>query len=814
MRNSIIYMTMPLIISLSPLILPVIAHATVLGNAQEWKIVEEERKEIPVEKVYPLKSLCDLKEILFVASDVSFLWRLRPQWEGIFEGYNIQFLDRGTGGLCVNYKEQLDPEWVEFSGDNKILIASCFILHPIHASEDWNFADNYYKRLPQEEKWRDLAGNIIEDPYEGGGAKDIYGNVLRKGDGRRIVMSLGNPYWLNYHLEAAKYDIDAGINAIDMDTMHATPFRQGGDFSEWGVHGFNQYLKDRFTGTELRQKMDINDISLFDIKQYITDGYIQYAEHIIKSDPNIYFFIMPPWLKPIEDPLLREFIKYNYHVLIDFHTKLSLDVKEYSSEKGMVIPYFGNLFIGSPSEILSTSNDSILLSRFADIIQLETALVVPPKERAIITYKIGWAMSERKKPIWSLGGIGDDPFTIGVKQLYLAECYAAGAVPELDVGGYPSEDKKGGLFVTTDGQVYPEIKKYLDFVRDNQQYFKNVEPYSKVGLVYSIPSFMWRTFPMFDIGFLDLRKTFVGYARALEEAQLQYDVLIFGMNDFWDDAETLEALVRYNVLILPRVYAVTDQQLQALGRFLARGGKLICVGSDVFERDEEYGKRDKSQVESLLGSALGNMVQVDSNQAVEFYESVYNVDIDDANWIVQEDLLNRLVAPVLEVCEPLVETTAPYSVGVNLLHRNNLWIIHFLNYDYDASLDSFREKENIGVRLSERIPIERINRVILISPDHDEVLSIENPQGRFFTIPRLRIWSVILMSYPGDFNTDGNVDFDDMAVLASSWKTKTPSDDPNDQNYNPDCDISDSNDGVIDEKDLVIFVDNWLAGTD
>jgi hypothetical protein len=57
----------------------------------------------------------------------------------------------------------------------------------------------------------------------------------------------------------------------------------------------------------------------------------------------------------------------------------------------------------------------------------------------------------------------------------------------------------------------------------------------------------------------------------------------------------------------------------------------------------------------------------------------------------------------------------------------------------------------------------------------------------------------------GDFELDCDVDIRDLAVLASAWQSG-----PGDGNWNPDCDISDPIDNVIDGLDLAVFTENWL----
>jgi len=59
---------------------------------------------------------------------------------------------------------------------------------------------------------------------------------------------------------------------------------------------------------------------------------------------------------------------------------------------------------------------------------------------------------------------------------------------------------------------------------------------------------------------------------------------------------------------------------------------------------------------------------------------------------------------------------------------------------------------------------------------------------------------------PADFNNDGLVNFFDYALFASAWQSE-----PNDDNYNEDCDLEDNN--SIDYNDLALFCEDWLWQT-
>jgi hypothetical protein len=64
---------------------------------------------------------------------------------------------------------------------------------------------------------------------------------------------------------------------------------------------------------------------------------------------------------------------------------------------------------------------------------------------------------------------------------------------------------------------------------------------------------------------------------------------------------------------------------------------------------------------------------------------------------------------------------------------------------------------------------------------------------------------VTQMGLIGDFNNSEGVNFIDFAILAAAWGSQ-----PGDANWNASCDISIPSDGLINERDLDVFCDNWL----
>jgi len=64
----------------------------------------------------------------------------------------------------------------------------------------------------------------------------------------------------------------------------------------------------------------------------------------------------------------------------------------------------------------------------------------------------------------------------------------------------------------------------------------------------------------------------------------------------------------------------------------------------------------------------------------------------------------------------------------------------------------------------------------------------------------------IAVSVPGDFDMDGHVDLADYAFFGLSWLTEA-----GDPQWFAGYDIAKPHDGVIDERDLAVIMDNWLV---
>jgi len=110
---------------------------------------------------------------------------------------------------------------------------------------------------------------------------------------------------------------------------------------------------------------------------------------------------------------------------------------------------------------------------------------------------------------------------------------------------------------------------------------------------------------------------------------------------------------------------------------------------------------------------------------------------------------------------------------------------------------------------SSNLPEYDLTAFITALEPGDNVLAIQIHNKNLTSSDLLLIpaLSSVATPTPGDFEPDGDVDFQDFAVLALSWQSSS-----GDGNYNPYCDINTPPDYSINMLDLLVFVDNWLAG--
>ena len=685
-----------------------------------------------------LNTADDLKKISIIgAHPFNWMDNNRGMWQQIFNTYKIEFLDRNTCLNDVNYLNETDSWHLNFVNTFGIPSSSYFTLHPIDMP-GWSFAENYYNLLPENEKWIDIYGQIIQDPFEGGAAKDK-DNYIIKLEANRPIMSLNNPYWLDYNKKSIEYAIlEKDIDAINYDLININPITFFGcDYSLWCIDAFKNYLLDRYSYSYL---ISIGiDTTITSIKNYL-----------INHPGNFYS----------NDQIVVDYYKFGFHTLIQFVEDLKTISHNCGEQKGKFAPFYGNLHIGHPHpNTLLYRVESMLLSNIVDIVQVETIPACPP-ERTMIINKIGQAMANYQKPVWSLHqpyyGYSFEPSLdltktfVGLNKLYLAEAYATGVIPEIDLGGWPGIQNHSGLFIEN-GSIPDELEKYVAFIKNNEDYFLNSIPRSNIGIVFSVPTFLWRNcWEYWNRGVDWQRQCFLGYARALEEMHLPYDVLIFDHPEFCNYSDVFNNLSKYDYLIFPYIDCVSNEQYQALVNYILNGGHLIGVGelNYLAKRNEDFELSVGYGFENLINNPGGGSISlIDDDKVRNFYNN--------------HDNLSELKHPFGDY-KPFINTNAPVEVAINTLENNNNLLIHIINYDYTFENNYFDIKDSINFSIG----INDIQRLKYISPDENEEIELSFStvnDSSFFTIKNLKTWGIVVVDtveyYPpiANFSADTTI---------------------------------------------------------
>jgi hypothetical protein len=560
------------------------------------------------------------------------------------------------------------------------------------------------------------------------------GQVYAEGTAR-MAMSIFSPYWLDYQKASIAYVLSHGVDAIDIDSAGQVGGFYGmrGDFSDWAVKAFRDHLRNQVACGRLHLP-DTLQIDTFDIKAEF--------QKLLTTAKN------PDQL--LNKPLIKEWVIFNYSTLQDFHRSLNAYAKEYGLKTGKsYVPYYGNLCLGDQLYPLAIANPSVILGPCMDVIQVENAPAVPPL-RLTTLHKLGMAMGDYQKPVWSLHSPyssdsyeskfalhPDHPYE-ALLQIYIAECYAAGVIPEIDLGGWSVERQT--LFIKPDCTPLIGLIPYFDFVFNHQDLFLDVEPYNKVALVYSVPTFTWNDLPQFQKYLGLYRTTFLGLGRAMEELHIPYDVLIFGQAGLWDDADSLNRLSKYHTIVLPLIDCISDEQTKALEKFVASGGKLLITEDRQTTacRKEDYSLRDRGALDDLLKQK--SKVRTVAADAVNRYcENSINSAREDA---FGREIIRRAVGQAEQL-----QTDASPRIGINVFRQKHRTIIHLVNHDYVKDTDAVPSRGPFFVKI---VPAEGSNqaKVRYFSPELNEPMLLESQSSGStvsIQVPYLKVWAIIVI---------------------------------------------------------------------
>jgi len=342
---------------------------------------------------------------------------------------------------------------------------------------------------------------------------------------------------------------------ISADNLTWAPFYRSGCFCNACNRLFLSYLRSRYAEAELAE-WGVGEA--FHILRYASEsparGYDMLA-----------------------DPVLREYHRFQNLSHFANLTGCIVACKKRGLDMGRAIAFSGNQ---TGMDYVPTA---LGLPNICDHVQVECT----ENEH---NYLVGRGAACDAKAVWTRGTIGAwDPrhsqwgdLPPGWFANHFALGMTFGGLRDIPTWWQPGEPEADAS--------YAFIKQYCAFLRGHRALLGPRRMYTRVGVVISFPSWMWRTSPVFDLYGWEQRGAIFTVCDWLLDSDVPYDVVVLGHPAMWDDSVQLARLSRYGALVFPNADCLSDVQMSAIEGVAAAGCELFYTG-ELGTRDEEFNNR-------------------------------------------------------------------------------------------------------------------------------------------------------------------------------------------------------------------------------
>jgi hypothetical protein len=559
---------------------------------------------------------------------------------------------------------------------------------------------------PKAEEW--LVPDFLGKPV-------LYGNQTFR---RRVYFM--HPGYREYIKRVVRYGIEnlnADLIHFDNTSMRAAPaiFQH-----PLAIQDLRKYLEAKYTPAELTDRFGFSDL------HYVTSPALETAP------------------SPINDPLLQEWTEFRCHQLNSFYAEMTTYIR--SLNPSVAVDNNPSSGISGRAIIWDQGVDYPRLLAQVDTVWTEEgdAATVAPSGTIISKIRTFKSASILKKHVF---------------------CYTWGAN-----GNWGYQGNTGSLLQMAESMAYnrqclgmvgnfnaiaaltEEPRRYIQFFRDNFQFYRQVESAAEVALLYSFPS----------IGFNNEgpQEGFMLAGQMLIQGKFLFDVIF---------DQHLEDLSRYRVLVLADQECLTDRQIEKIQEFVKAGGGLVATGhtslyNERRERRRDFGLKDcfgisappwhATHEESVAGPPAhtafgkGRVVYVPQILPSNTEKPTPGLRPGQHAWnlaLNNHTLTEALVAAMQT--NATVEVTSsdfPY-ITLELVHQptERRWILHVLNYDCQKS-PSLRE---IPMRVTPQHG-QQIKRIQIVSPDQSgkpQELQWKKGDSVSFKVPSLQVYSVVIL---------------------------------------------------------------------
>lgn len=528
--------------------------------------------------------------------------------------------------------------------------------------------------------------------------------------------SIHNPIWREFLFDSAKVCVDNGTDYFAIDTwtlnLDVTGSKFNGDFSEYSLSGFRDYLKNSYSQHEL-EVYGIENINSFDYGDFIRMNHL----NLYKKNRN-------------EVPLFVDFLDYQLQSSKEFWEELVCDVKKYAEENGRKVFFTVNVPVSDNKRY----HDLVAGLPIHDIIEgymSEFNYGYPPECKTIPYSKL---MKSMGKPMVIQPNCGTSNELYARKdieelvKIFTAESYASGEFAYVPYAFCMAGQNDWVSYNANANKLYP----YYDFISDHETYYNNLVTTSKMAVLYSYSSVK---------NTLTSSENFFGICNLILDGHMQYDAVFAGDNIWIDDSLTLDKLIQYDLIILPNVKYISDEQLALILNYVKLGGKIYAFG-ETAAWDEFENIKVRTELNDLL---------IEGSHQYGLGQFVYELEDVGSKYLINRnaDIRLEIVNTFNTLSKEGIQTNASHNVSIleywNIEQESD--IIHLINYDYNTDDGHINQQSNISMEvvLNSKLLGKKLG-VYYSSPDYSTTKVLEysiNNNTISFTIPSLDTYGII-----------------------------------------------------------------------
>ena len=622
-----------------------------------------------------------------------------------------------------------------------------------------------------------------DEIYDSSGI-NLYGDHIEYYDPVGFVGCTNQHGWQEFTKEKIYKAIDWGVDGIIIDDYEGssrwtsgvgsgiggTENGPGGCFCTACEVGFRDYLDDKYSSEELAE-FGVEDITTFDYSNYLLElGWTmeELGEESTKFngwDSNAEIIV----------PLYQDYADFQNKEVVKFLEALRDESRAYAMEN------YGREISWSQNAGETTYGAHKSYPYFDRNVGAIWQFGYPPKGAEGYYYRLGYAIYGAPRlrenfmhPV--VVAVMNEYQTNNLWLIKSAEAYAnTGALIEYDyVTIEGASDEVAQASLTND----PEAKNHYNsfFLENNDVFdFTSLKSLAKTAVLYSSPSVHYDMYRH--------TQSFNGICEILTDLHVQFDPLFVGDNISYPDSLSSAKLEGYELVFLPNVYALTENQTGVLMEFMQSGGSVIALG-DFAIVDENNQPFDNSDLLSLLGQVdikvgIGGFSQIRTDgfradgveeESLKDISSIYyqyyiednHPAVEQFYYLIEEEPGNRIsdeTASVIrnEISE-MVESAVEERVVVDNLSENiavqvykqvnsEQVIVQLINYNYDLETDTVVEQKNFKIEVAIADGFET-SSVTVISPDFKGQQTLEftyNDGYLIINLPYIYIWDVIII---------------------------------------------------------------------